>query len=390
MRKIASFCILIFVGIILSQFFPGMKSGGTGYLLHLMTMTALAHIMLRVGNEFTLDKSRKKEYVQDYFVAMLMASLPWLFVAGYFFFVLSSPGAVDGKKLTESLLIARFAAPTSAGVLFAMLAAAGLSSTWVYRKARLLAVFDDVDTILLMIPLKIALIGLAWQLGVVAVITLGLAWLCWCFLDAFNWSFTPARVALYAAGIVLACEALNGIGHLIDASVSLHIECLLPAFVMGAMVKPAKDHESGANDKITGLFMLLVGLSMPSFVDLSALSPGGSGNFDWSVIAWHVAVVTLLANLGKLVPLCFSYRTEATWRSRLALGVGMLPRGEVGSGVLLVSMGFGIGGQVAIIAMLSLVLNLLCTGFFIATVCKLLNSEQHRASLVQANPGNSI
>ena len=60
---------------------------------------------------------------------------------------------VGSNSWTEALLAGRFAAPTSAGILFSMLAAAGLSGTWVFRKARVLAIFDDLDTVLLMIPL---------------------------------------------------------------------------------------------------------------------------------------------------------------------------------------------------------------------------------------------
>jgi len=44
-----------------------------------------------------------------------------------------------------------------------MLAAAGLSSTWLFRKARVLAIFDDLDTVLLMIALKMLIVDLVWQ-----------------------------------------------------------------------------------------------------------------------------------------------------------------------------------------------------------------------------------
>ena len=41
-----------------------------------------------------------------------------------------------------------------AGILFTMLAAAGLKASWVYKKVQVLAIFDDLDTILLMIRCK--------------------------------------------------------------------------------------------------------------------------------------------------------------------------------------------------------------------------------------------
>jgi amino acid permease len=53
------------------------------------------------------------------------------------------------------------------------------------------------------------------------------------------------------------------------------------------------------------------------------------------------------------------------WRS------GMWPRDEVGAGVLVISLSYGIGGPIVTVAMLSLALNLLLTGFFILVVKKL-------------------
>jgi hypothetical protein len=46
----------------------------------------------------------------------------------------------------------------------------------------------------------------------------------------------------------------------------------------------------------------------------------------------------------------------------------MWPRGEVGAGVLIVSLGYGIGGPMITAAMLSLALNLVLTGAFILLV----------------------
>ena len=76
---------------------------------------------------------------------------------------------------------------------------------------------------------------------------------------------------------------------------------------------------------------------------------GGSGGTGWGVIALNVVVVTVLANVGKLFPL-FVYRKEATLRERLALSVGMWPRGEVGAGVLVLSLSYGIGGTIVAVA----------------------------------------
>jgi hypothetical protein len=56
----------------------------------------------------------------------------------------------------------------------------------------------------------------------------------------------------------------------------------------------------------------------------------------------------------------------------MAVAVGMWPRGEVGAGVLVLSLSYGIGGPVVTVAMLSLALNLALTGVFILIVKRLI------------------
>ena len=100
---------------------------------------------------------------------MTAAGFPWIFVALWFMYVLPEP-----MKLAPALLAARFAAPTSAGILFSMLEAAGMKETWLFEKARLLAIFDDLDTILLMVPLKLLIVGVQWELSIDLLLVFGL------------------------------------------------------------------------------------------------------------------------------------------------------------------------------------------------------------------------
>ena len=90
-------------------------------------------------------------------------------------------------------------------------------------------------------------------------------------------------------------------------------------------------------------------------------------SMSWAWIILHVLIVTLISNVGKMFP-AFCYRKEAHWRERLAVAIGMWPRGEVGAGVLVISLSYGIGGPIVTIAMLSLALNLMLTGAFIYIV----------------------
>ncbi len=391
MNKVLAYSLLLVAGLVGSQLVPtwlGAAWPAVAVVIRLATMAALAFIMIHVGYEFDIDRSRPRALAFDYGVAATAAAFPWIFVALYFVLVLAPAGAWGNfESWKPALLASRFAAPTSAGVLFSMLAAAGLSATWVFRKARVLAIFDDLDTVLLMIPLKMMIVGLRWQMAVIVAIMAVQLWLAWRLFRSLRWSVRWPAVMTYSAVIVAVSEAIYQGSKLVDDVVPIHIEVLLPAFVLGCMLAyppgsdPHRDdaregHQEGPEDVIeqkvssliSGVFMVLVGLSMPALATI--MSGNGPG---WGSIALHVIAVTLLANLGKMFP-TLVYRREATWRERLAVSIGMWPRGEVGAGVLILSLGYGISGPMIVVAALSLALNLVLTGVFIAFVKKLLRN----------------
>lgn len=433
MKKVLLYSVLLIAGLTGSQLLPrlfGEAYASLGMPIRALTMTALSFIMIHVGFEFHIDKRNLKQYGWDYVVAFTAATFPWVFVTAYFVFVmLPSDFWSSGAAWKETLLAGRFAAPTSAGVLFSMLAAAGLGATWLYRKARILAIFDDLDTVLLMIPLKMLMVGLAWQLGLIVVLMAGLLTLAYVLMHKVRMPVTFGWVLAYAAAISLISEFLYAGSKLIDESVPIHIEVLLPAFVLGVIARPAlaadahedpgTDPDKAAEDElhrvlsrpgevtgamwVSGVFMVLVGLNMPMITGGAeqhlpstdpTLAAGGAGAAEraaeaigaaqaigtvtagqpamsWPVIALHVLVVTVISNVGKMFP-AFCYRKEAHWRERMAVAVGMWPRGEVGAGVLVVSLSYGIGGPIVTVAMFSLALNLALTGVIILMVKQLL------------------
>ena len=157
MKKVLSFSAMLMLGLLFSQLMPGALGANyetTREGIEILLGVCLAFIMINVGREFEVDKSNIKVYAKDYLVAMLAAAMPWLLIAMYYIFVLMpTDWWSNGAVWKESLLLSRFAAPTSAGILFTMLAAIGLQQSWIYKKIQVLAIFDDLDTILLMIPL---------------------------------------------------------------------------------------------------------------------------------------------------------------------------------------------------------------------------------------------
>lgn len=407
MKKVLLYSLLLVGGLIISQFL-GSAPASIKYGILWATMIALSFIMIHVGYEFEIDKSQPRQYLWDYIVAGTAAAFPWVFCALYFvYFMAPRELWAHGDLWKEALLESRFASPTSAGVLFSMLAAAGLAATWVFKKARVLAIFDDLDTILLMIPLKIMMVGFKWQLAVIIVIILLLLWVAWKYLHCIRLPVTWPWVLTYAVIITAFSNLIYFGSKLIDRNVPIHLEVLLPAFVLGCVlayrkgenphahdavegheVGPGSDSEQRVATVVSALFMVLVGLSMPPIrAEVAAIEVAqktlkyegvpeavlaAKNQFPgWGTIALHVVVITLLSNLGKMFP-AFCYRREAGLKERLALSIGMFPRGEVGAGVLVISLGYGLGGPALTVAVLSLALNLLCTGLFIVAVKKLI------------------
>ena len=393
MSKILLFSIFLLSGLAVSQILPntfGLESyDSVKSISDFMLYICLAFIMINVGREFELDKSRWRMYVKDYFIAMGTAALPWLLVAFYYVFVILPPEYFsDSHAWKESLLLSRFAAPTSAGILFTMLAAIGLGTSWIYRKIQVLAVFDDLDTIILMIPLQIMMVGLKLEMLAILLVVGVLLVFGWRKLDSYRINQKWWAVLIYSVIIFL-------LTWVVDHFLGIHIEILLPAFVLGMVVKTVH-HNSPADKKISTLisflFMFLVGMSMPCFVgEAGSMFTVGSPNdasilgsqpmMPWPTLIMHVIIVSLLSNVGKMLPIFF-YR-DRLLEERLSLSVAMFTRGEVGAGIIFIAVSYNIGGPALIISVLTLALNLILTGGFVVLVKQLAlqaNKKQIAAS----------
>ena len=389
MKKVLSFSAMLMLGLLLSQLLPGAL--GVNYEtarhgIEILLGVCLAFIMINVGREFEVDKSNIKSYAKDYLVAMLAAGMPWLLIALYYIFVLMPTDLwSQGQVWKESLLLIRFAAPTSAGILFTMLAAIGLQKSWIYKKIQVLAIFDDLDTILLMIPLQIAMIGMQWQMGVILLVVVMLLWFGWKKMSTYSLRADWMSLLLYSALVYGATYIVYVLtDHFFGEEGSVHIEVLLPAFVFGMVMKHGhgtSKADDRASTAISLFFMLLVGMSMP-LIHLEE-APAQTNSIiaslpmlSWGSIALHVVAVSLLSNIGKLTPMFF-YR-DRSLKERLALSVGMFTRGEVGAGVIFIALGYHIGGPILLISVLTLVLNLILTGIFVVIVKRLALSCQNK------------
>lgn len=416
MRKVYLYSMLLAAGLILSQFLAGRGQA----FIQLLTMFCLSFIMIRVGYGFEIAKEKSPKYIWDHVVALSTTILPWMFCAAYFVFAMAPEELWRSREMWwEALLAGRFAAPTSVGVLFSMLAAAGLTGTWLYKKIKTLAIYDDLDTLLLVVPLKFMVASMSLKTALLVLVPLGIGWAAWRYLYV---SQRPVKlpaswpwVIFYSAVITLVMEGINLGSKVIETTVPVHLEVLLPAFILGSLMarSPQTDfggdqtsasrslenpREQQAATLISACFMALVGLSLPPLVGFSLGTDAGLPvKFEgvkpevlarlqempgWGTIAIHVLIISFLSNLGKILP-AFCYWREASRRESLALAIGMWPRGEVGAGVLVISLSYGISDPVLVVAVLSLALNLLCSGLFILAIRKLVAPS---APMTHPNP----
>lgn len=385
MKKVLSFSVFLLVGLAVSQVLPFIAGDATRsvkVVTDIFLYICLAFIMINVGREFEIDKSRWKSYALDYFVAMVAAAMPWLLIALYYIFVLfPSTRWGSGDLWKETLLISRFAAPTSAGILFTMLAALRLKSSWMYKKIQVLAIFDDLDTILLMIPLQVFMIGMKWQMAVILTVVIFLLVFGWKQMGRYGMRQDWKAILGYSVIVIVFTQGIYHVSeYFLGPHEGIHIEVLLPAFVLGMVMKP-QHIESKTEEKVSTaisyFFMFLVGVSMPQFIGLDMNSQPANPDsvtaslpmMSWGMIAVHVVVVSLLSNIGKLMPLAF-YR-DRKFSERLALSIGMFTRGEVGAGVIFIAISYNLGGPLLLISVLTIVLNLILTGGFVMLVKKL-------------------
>jgi len=409
MRKVLWYSLLLTAGLIASQFLAGRGRR----IVEVLTMLSLSFLVIRLGYGFEIARDKPRQYFWDWVVGTTTTLFPWLFCAMYFVFAMAPAQLWSTRDLWwESVILARFAAPTSVGLLFSMLAAAELSGTWIYKKARILAIFDDLDTILLFVPLKTLFVSGNAQMVVLVVVIMGLVWAAWKFVRGLKLPVSWPWVMIYSAIIVAVSEGINRGSKAIDDTAPINVEVLLLAFVMGCLLARSPERRAQTDDVpeargqgldsecekfittlMSACFMALAGLSMPVLVGTADASVhevatrrfvyegvppailADKNHFPgWGVMVLHVLFITLLLNIGKMFPaLC--YRKEASRKERLALAIGMFPRGEVGAGMLVLSVSYGIAGPALNVAVLSLALNLMCSGLLVFIIKRLVSKS---------------
>jgi hypothetical protein len=370
MRVVYLFSLCLIAGITCSQLFD--LESYRPYLSFFSDI-AVSYILIEIGLELFIDKKLWKTHLEDYWVAAIAAGLPWIFC--FFYLQIRAD-----QTWAETLLISRFAAPSASDILDPILAAAGFGGTWLFRKVRVLAILADIDTMLFIVPLQLLLMGTRYRILFVMIFVIILSILLWRYLHRLR--LPSGRIWLLFYAVILTT-----LFRWIDLKFHLEIELLFPAFVWGSLIYNPDLHKPKTpfhehiyltpeqkplfilDRSIKIAFMFLLGLLFPKLqIETVHIS---------SLIA-DVLLLTLLANLGKCF-LVFCFQKEASLKERIGVAISMWVRGELAAGILLLAIEKGIGGYATTVAGLSLALNLLLTGAFVAIVIRLVKGKNEPA-----------
>jgi Kef-type K+ transport system membrane component KefB len=234
-------------------------------------------------------------------------------------------GLALGESTETSVFLGAALAATSAGITSATFLELGIART---RAARAVLGAAVVDDILALILLSVA-VGMAADGGIEArevALALGVAVAFVGFVALGGTRLLQSRPRLLEAPrfaespllpAVILCLGLAAF------AANIGLAALIGAFLAGMIVAETKDH-TAIEDEVQPLyaffppfFFAFIGIEL----DLGALLDGHA--------LWLLAAITVLAALTKLVPAYLAARGLGRTEAAI-VGVGMVPRGEVG------------------------------------------------------------
>ncbi|HEY5942855.1 MAG TPA: cation:proton antiporter [Solirubrobacterales bacterium] len=294
-----------------------------GEVLRVFSELGVVFLLFWVGLETRLSEMRAVGKVA---VAVGSAGVVVPFLAGI------GLGLALGESSETSVFLGAALAATSAGITSATFLDLGIAKT---RAARTVLGAAVVDDILALILLSVA-VGMAAEGGVDAgkiALALGVAIAFVAFVALGGTRLLSSRPRLLEAPrfaespllpAVLLCLGLAAF------SASIGLAALIGAFLAGMIVAETKDHTSIEREVrplywfFPPFFFAFIGIEL----DLGALLNGHA--------LWLLAAITVIAAATKLVPAYLAARPLGRAEAAI-VGVGMVPRGEVG--IVIASIG---------------------------------------------------
>lgn len=294
-----------------------------GEVLRVFSELGVVFLLFWVGLETRLSEMRAVGRIA---LAVGSAGVVVPFLAGTGF------GLALGESTETSVFLGAALAATSAGITSATFLELGIARTRAARTVLGAAVVDDVLALLL---LSVA-VGMAAEGGVEAdkiLLALGVAVAFVAFVALGGTRLLQSRPRLLEAPqfaespllpAVILCLGLAAF------SANIGLAALIGAFLAGMIVAETKDQTS-IEEEVRPLywffppfFFAFIGIEL----DLGALFNGHA--------LWLLAAITALAAATKLVPAYLAARGLGREEAAI-IGVGMVPRGEVG--IVIASIG---------------------------------------------------
>ncbi len=246
------------------------------------------------------------------------------------------------------------------------------------------AVIDDVlGIIVLAVVASLAKTGDVDILNLVYLIISATAFLLGSifFGKFFNKSFVAIAEKLQTRG-KLVIPALIFAFSMAFLANAIHLEAILGAFAAG-LVLDETDKRKELDQQVIPIADILVPIffvSVGARVDLSVLNPSNADNRQGLIIA---AFLIIVAIIGKVITGWAIVGKEKI--NRLAIGVGMIPRGEVG----LVFAGIGAASGVLDKPLQAAIIIMVILTTFVAPPLLRLAFQEGEEKLVEAVPENS-
>lgn len=293
-------------------------------LLGLVHASELTQGLAEIGAIFLLFtvglETKPRDLLQVGWTATLVAALGVLvpFVLGFFYMKMIDHG------LVESIFVGAAMVATSVGITARVLADAGVLSSRVARVILAAAVFDDILGMIVLAVVSSLSSGRInyLSLAIVTVEAIGFSVLIVFFGSRVVGRFRPtvARLRTRNSAFILSIILCLGLSL---ASIYIGMAAIIGAFLAGLALADhseswrLQENAHPVMEFLAPFFFVLLGVQVNV---RTLLQPGLLG---------AVAMVCVLAIVGKLIG-CGLGALSLGLKDALRIGVGMVPRGEVG------------------------------------------------------------
>ncbi len=314
-------------------------------MLQILSELGVMFLLFRVGLEV---KASELLRVGGVALGVAMAGVVVPFVLGW------GISRLWGEPRLESIFTGAAMVATSVGITAKVLADKGLLEARASRIILAAAVIDDVLGLIVLAVVSSMAKGQVnyLELGLTAALAMGFTLLVATWGTRTMRHMLPRLMARMSAAdgqFTLAMTLLFGLSML---AVYAGVAAIVGAFLAGMALSESVEHRvldltDGVSALLTPFFLAGIGLHF----DTTAFA---SGSALWLTLTIFVAAV-----ISKLVP-CALAAARLGLRDALRVGVGMVPRGEVGMVVAQIGMGFGVmaPGVYGIIVLMSVLTTL--------------------------------